>query len=73
LLILLEVGRSRAFHSLRHYSATELVAAGVDTRTVAGRLGHSGGGATTLRVYSVWVAESDQRAAAVLASGVMAK
>ena len=36
-------------------------------RTVAGRLGHGGGGATTRRVYSAWVAESDQRAAAVLA------
>lgn len=33
-------------HKLRHYSATELVAAGVDVRTVAGRLGHSGGGTT---------------------------
>src|SRR5262249_2388098 len=33
-----------------HYSATELVAAGVDVRTVAGRLGQSGGGTTTLRV-----------------------
>jgi hypothetical protein len=35
-------------HSLRHYSATELIAAGVDVRTVAGRLGHGSGGATTL-------------------------
>ena len=50
-------------HSLRHYSATELIAAGVDVRTVAGRLGHSGGGVTTLRVYAAWLAEVDQRAA----------
>jgi hypothetical protein len=42
---------------------TELIAAGVDVRTVAGRLGHGGGGATTLRVYAAWVAEADQRAA----------
>ncbi|MEQ7125310.1 tyrosine-type recombinase/integrase [Actinopolymorpha sp. B11F2] len=49
-------------HNLRHYSATELIAAGVDVRTVAGRLGHGGGGTTTLRVYSAWVSESDQRA-----------
>ncbi|WP_218130031.1 tyrosine-type recombinase/integrase [Pseudonocardia oroxyli] len=28
------------YHKLRHYSATELIAAGVDPRTVAGRLGH---------------------------------
>jgi integrase len=55
-------------HKLRHYSATELIAAGVDIRTVAGRLGHGGGGATTLRVYSAWLAESDQRAAASLAA-----
>jgi integrase len=54
-------------HSLRHYSATELISAGVDARTVAGRLGHGGGGATTLRVYAAWVAEADQRAAAKLA------
>jgi integrase len=62
------LGVQTHFHALRHYSATELIAAGVDVRTVAGRLGHGGGGATTLRVYSAWVAESDQRAAAVLAS-----
>lgn len=54
-------------HQLRHYSATELIAAGVDVRTVAGRLGHSGGGTTTLRVYSAWVSEADQRAAGSLA------
>jgi integrase len=30
--------RSTRLHSLRHYSATELVAAGIDLRTVAGRL-----------------------------------
>jgi hypothetical protein len=50
-------------HQLRHYSATELISSGVDPRTVAGRLGHGGGGATTLRVYSAWVAEADQKAA----------
>ena len=55
-------------HQLRHYSATELIATGVDVRTVAGRLGHSGGGSTTLRVYSAWVAEADQRAAVALGS-----
>lgn len=58
------LGIETHLHSLRHYSATELIRAGVDVRTVAGRLGHSGGGATTLRVYTAWVAESDQRAAA---------
>lgn len=53
-------------HQLRHYSATELISAGVDIRTVAGRLGHGGGGATTLRVYSAWVSEADQKAAGSL-------
>jgi integrase len=32
--------RSSRLHSLRHYSATELLTAGVDLRTVSGRLGH---------------------------------
>jgi integrase len=53
-------------HALRHYSATELITAGVDIRTVAGRLGHAGGGATTLKVYAAWVHESDRRAADIL-------
>jgi integrase len=55
-------------HALRHYSATELLSAGVDIRTVAGRLGHGGGGATTLRVYAAWVAASDRKAAEILGS-----
>jgi integrase len=60
-------------HKLRHYSATELIAAGVDVRTVAGRLGHSGGGATTLRVYAAWTSEADQRAAAALSARMPAR
>ena len=60
-------------HSLRHYSATELITAGVDVRTVAGRLGHSGGGVTTLRVYAAWLAEADQRAAAGLLARMPAR
>ena len=51
---------------LRHYSATELIASGVDLRTVAGRLGHSGGGVTTLRVYTAFRPEADARAATTL-------
>lgn len=57
------LGISTTFHKLRHFSATELISAGVDPRTVGGRLGHGSGGVTTLRVYSAWVSESDQRAA----------
>jgi hypothetical protein len=62
------IGWDMHIHQLRHYSATELIAAGVDVRTVAGRLGHGGGGATTPRVYSAWVVEADQRAAESLSA-----
>jgi integrase len=62
------LGIATTFHKLRHYSATELISAGVDIRTVAGRLGHGGGGTTTLKVYAAWVSEADQRAAAALAN-----
>ncbi|WP_254910264.1 tyrosine-type recombinase/integrase [Micromonospora sp. NBS 11-29] len=62
------LGIDSHIHALRHYSATELINAGVDVRTVAGRLGHGGGGTTTLRVYAAWLSESDQRAAGTLAA-----
>lgn len=67
------LGIDTHFHALRHYSATELISAGVDPRTVAGRLGHAGGGSTTLRVYSAWVAEADQRASSALATRMPAR
>lgn len=60
------LGIKTHIHALRHYSATELLTAGVDLRTVAGRLGHGGGGSTTLRVYAAWVAASDRKAAELL-------
>jgi hypothetical protein len=62
-----KLGWDMNIHQLRHYSATELIASGVDVRTVAGRLGHGGRGTTTLRVYTAWVSEADQRAAGTLA------
>jgi hypothetical protein len=67
------LGIETTLHKLRHYSATELISAGVDPRTVAGRLGHGGGGATTLRVYAAWLSEADQRAAATLAGRMPAR
>jgi len=67
------LGIHSSIHKLRHYSATELIAAGVDARTVAGRLGHGGGGTTTLRYYTAWVSESDQRAASTLTARMPAR
>ncbi len=52
-------------HDLRHYVATQMLAAGVDVRTVAGRLGHRNA-ATTLNVYSHFLPEADRQAAGVL-------
>ncbi|WP_412739786.1 tyrosine-type recombinase/integrase [Krasilnikovia sp. MM14-A1259] len=61
------LGIDSHLHALRHYSATELIAAGTDVRTVAGRLGHGGGGATT------WLSEADQRAASALSGRMPAR
>ena len=36
----------------RHYTASQFLAGGFDLRNTAARLGHSGGGATTLRHYA---------------------
>ena len=51
----------------RQYTASQLLAGGFDLRNTAARLGHSGGGATTLRHYADPVPEVDRRAAAYLA------
>ena len=53
------------FHDLRHFSATQLIGAGVDVSTVAHRLGHADP-STTLRVYAYALAERDREAAAIL-------
>jgi integrase len=47
----LELGLQTRLHDLRHYAATQLIA---------------GGGATTLRVYTHFMAAADRRAAEVL-------
>ena len=59
------VGVNMRFHDLRHFSATQLIGAGTDVRTVAGRLGHADP-STTLRVYSHAIADRDTAAAQVL-------
>ncbi len=63
-----DLGIDTHVHALRHDSATELLAGGVDLRTVAGRLDHAGGGATTLKVYAAWLAGADTKAADLIAS-----
>ena len=52
-------------HDLRHFTATQLIGAGVDVRTVAGRLGHADP-SLTLRVYSHLIEERDRAAATVM-------
>ena len=52
-------------HDLRHFTATQLIAANMDIRTVAGRLGHSDP-SMTLRVYSHVLEERDKAAAAIM-------
>lgn len=57
--------RDLHFHSLRHFTATQLIAAGVDIRTVSGRLGHSDA-SVTLRVYSHVLEAKDREAAEIM-------
>ncbi len=52
-------------HDLRHFTATQLIGANVDIRTVAGRLGHSDP-SVTLRVYSHVIEERDRAAAEIM-------
>lgn len=59
-------GVSLNVKALRHYTASQLLAGGIDLRNTAARLGHGGGGATTLRHYADPVSEVDRRAAAYL-------
>ena len=61
------VGVKLNIKGLRHYTASQLLAARFDLRNTAARLGHGSGGATTLRHYADPVSEVDRRAAAYLA------
>ena len=59
-------GRSNVrLHDLRHFVASQLLGAGVDVRTVAGRLGHRNA-STTLNVYAHFLEQSDRAAADVM-------
>jgi integrase len=53
------------FHHLRHFAATTLAGAGVDVRTIAGRLGHANP-AITLRTYAHFLEATDRQAADVM-------
>ena len=57
-----ELGLAAHLHQLRHFSATQLIAAGTDIRTVSGRLGHADA-SVTLRVYSHVLETKDREAA----------
>lgn len=59
------VGVTSSLKELRHYSATQLLTAGTDLTTVAGRLGHAEG-STTLRFYAQFTRPADQQAATVI-------
>lgn len=59
------------FHDLRHLSATEMVGAGVDPRTVAARLGHADP-SVTLNVYAHAIEARDRDAAAGLGKALTA-
>ena len=61
------VGIASSLKELRHYSATQLLAAGTDLNTVAGRLGHAEG-STTLRFYAQFTRAADQHAAGLIPS-----
>jgi integrase len=52
-------------HDLRHFTATQLIGAGVDIRTVAERLGHTDP-SLTLRVYAHVIEQRDRAAAEIM-------
>jgi len=57
--------RELHLHSLRHFTATQLVAAGMDIRTVAGLLGHADA-SVTLKVYSHVLEAKNQETASIM-------
>jgi site-specific recombinase XerD len=58
-------------HSLRHFAATEMLAAGVDIRQVADTLGHADGGTLALQVYTHPTSDRQRAAAAAMAAALM--
>ncbi len=64
-LVAKHLGVRLRFHDLRHFTATQLIGAGTDVRTVAQRLGHADP-SITLRIYASAIEERDRQAAAVM-------
>ena len=58
-------GHQPSFTIYADFVASQLLSAGVDVRTVAGRLGHRNA-ATTLNVYAHFLEQSDRAAADVM-------
>lgn len=63
--VAVKAGVSTHLHALRHFSATQAIAAGFDPVTVAARLGHADS-SITMRVYSHAVESRDRELAASL-------
>ncbi|WP_169798848.1 tyrosine-type recombinase/integrase [Kibdelosporangium phytohabitans] len=63
--LVVRLGIHTTLHKLRHFSATELILARVDLRTVASRLGHTNA-SLTLNTYTAWISEADQHATTTL-------
>ncbi len=61
-----EAGVTCRFHDLRHFTATQLIAAGIAVTTVSQRLGHASA-KMTVDVYGHPVRDADRHAAEVLA------
>lgn len=65
-----QIGSSIRYHDLRHWSVTQLLAAGEPVNQVADRHGHRSGGAMTLNVYAHATAKLDRRAANVIGEAI---
>lgn len=59
------LGLSYTLHTLRHFTATQLIASGLDVRTVASQLGHSSP-SVTLNVYAHAIAARSEEASATM-------
>ena len=57
---MMSVAPNVRLHDLRHFTATQLIGAGVDVLTIAGRLGHSDPSLGP-RVYNLAIEERDIR------------